>query len=60
MVEEVVRIEAELRFDALGNGEVLGERHVVVEGMRTAMGIEADITDLPARGKSEGTGGRTS
>ena len=37
MVEKVVSIEAELCFDALGNCEVLRQRHVVVEGMRTAV-----------------------
>ena len=58
MVEEVVSVEAELRLDALGDGEVLRQRHVIVEGMRTAIGIDADIADLAASGQRERTGGR--
>src|SRR6266853_4213529 len=58
MVEDVVGIEAELRLEAFGNGESLRERHVVVEGMRTAHRIESRITDLATTGKRIWTGGR--
>jgi len=54
MVENVVGIEAELRFDALGDGEVLRQRHVIVEGMRTAIGIKSGIADLAAARRVKG------
>ena len=60
MVKNVVGIEAELRFDALGDGEVLRQRHVIVEGMRTAIGIKSCIADLAAARKGEGTRARSS
>src|ERR1043166_1023043 len=57
MVEHVVCVEAELRLDALGDGEVLRQRHVVIEGMRATKGIESSIPNLTASGKREWTGG---
>src|SRR5580765_388758 len=60
MVEEVVSIEAELSLDAFGDRERLANCHVVEEGIRSAIGIEADVADLTARGQRERTGGRTS
>ena len=55
VVEDVVRVEAELRFDTLGDAEALRERQVVVEGMGSAIRIEADVADLTASGQREGT-----
>src|SRR5260370_30523790 len=60
VVEEVVSIEAELCFDALRDDEVLRQRHVVVEGMRTPVGINSYVTNLSASGKNERTGDRPS
>ena len=37
MVKQVVRIEAELRFEALRDVEVLRQRHVIIEGMRASI-----------------------
>ena len=59
MVEQVISIKAELSLNALGDGEALRERHVIVEGMRATIGVEADIADLAASGKSEWAGDRT-
>src|SRR5580704_899869 len=59
MVEQVVSVEAELRFVALGNIEGLRQGHVIVERVRTAEGIETGIADLAAGGQSERTGART-
>src|SRR5580704_7978419 len=59
VVEHVVGIEPELCLDTLGDGEILRERDVIVEGVRTAIGIETDIADLAASGKHERTGSRT-
>ena len=55
MVEEVVSIEAELSLDAFGDREGLADCHVVEEGIRSAIEIEADVADLTARGQSERT-----
>src|SRR5260370_22889115 len=60
MVEEIVGIEAELGLDAVGDGEVLRQRHIVVEGMRTSVGINSCIANLAASGKSERPGARPS
>src|SRR5271163_3206596 len=55
MVEQVVGIEAELRLNALGDGEGLRERHVIVEGVRTSQRIESGVADLAAPWKREDT-----
>src|ERR1700747_3310280 len=59
MVEHVVGIESELRLDALGDGEILRERHVVVEGVRTSQRIESGVADLAGTWKSKNTRGWT-
>ena len=48
MVEQVVRVKAELRLETLRNVEVLRERHVIVEGMRASIRVESEIPDLAA------------
>ena len=59
MVEHVVGIEAELRLDALGDGEVLRQRHIIVEGVGPPQRIEPSVADLAATRKREETRGRT-
>src|ERR1700675_3459765 len=54
MVEHVVGIEAELRFDALGDREVLRYRHVIVEGMGPTIRKDPGAADLAATRKREG------
>src|SRR5579859_2086128 len=48
MVEHVIGVEPELGLDALREREVLRQRHVVKEGMRSAVGIESNVSDLAA------------
>ena len=58
MVEDVVGVEAELGLDAFSDGEILRQSHVIVEGMRAAIGINSDIADLAATRQHERTGNR--
>ena len=48
MIEKIVRIEAELRLVAFGDGESFQQREVIVEGVRTVVRIKAHIADLAA------------
>jgi len=53
MVEDVVRIKAELCLDAFGNRETLRESHVGEEATRAAQGIAAEVADLATSGQSK-------
>jgi hypothetical protein len=59
MVKQVVRIKAELRFEALRDVEIFRQRHVIVEGMGASIRIESEIPDLAASRKRKRTGCRS-
>src|SRR5271166_3969941 len=56
MVENVVRVKPELRLHALGDLEVLHQRHIVAEENRSVESIHSGIADRTASGQREGAG----
>lgn len=60
MVEHVVGVETELRFDLLGEIEALRQRQVGEEGVRTAERVATDVADLAATGQGKWSRCRTS
>src|SRR5262245_12295829 len=60
MVEHVVSVKAELRFDFFGEVEALRQRQVGEERVRAAERIASNVPDLAASGQRERSGSRAS
>src|SRR5208283_897302 len=59
MVEYVVRVKPELRLHALGDFEVLHQRHIVAKETRSVESIHSRIADRTASWQREGAGNWT-
>src|SRR5690349_865103 len=58
VIEYVICVKAELRFNTLGEVEALRQRHIGEERTGSAIRIETHVTNRSASGQREGTGGR--
>src|ERR1700760_1762597 len=59
MVEDVVGVKAELSLDALGDGEVLGDRQVREERAGAKEAVDSNVADSTASRKRKASGSGT-